>query len=369
MRGGEAAARDLLRDAENLRSRFRFSDALKVLAKAGRLAARSGDLSGVLEARIATADLLRMVGRFSKARDSYHEALDLCDALGERVLKADVLVGMGLALRATGQWGQGLVHIRKGRRLYDREKDRRGIAFSLWAEAGALRVGGLITKALDRFEEARSLFAFARYRSGVAYSLCGLGGSSRVAGRYRESLSYYRRANALFSRLKDVFGEAYSHCGIGNALRMMGDERGALTHFRKAVVLYRQIGDIVSYSYTLWSIANVYKMRKRGDKARQYLAEAAQNFRRTGDPRGLAYCQLSIGEIEAIEGKWRSAEGRFRSALETAERCALGLERCYALMLLRICRQAQGRASGPEPACRRKVAAPLDFGSFPVLMP
>jgi tetratricopeptide (TPR) repeat protein len=108
----------------------------------------------------------------------------------------------------------------EGGRRVPQSQDAQGVAFALWAQAGALRFGGRVPKAIARFQEAKELFETVGYTSGVAYALCGLGGTHRLAGKFDASLAYYQEANELFRMLKDRVGLAYSHCGIGNAYRM-----------------------------------------------------------------------------------------------------------------------------------------------------
>jgi len=89
--------------------------------------------------------------------------------------------------------------------FYESTDDKDGIAFSLWAIAGSLRIKGDILAAIDTFKRALRAFRALRQESSTGYCLCGLGGTSRIAGLFKNSLNYYTKANTLFAGIKDTF--------------------------------------------------------------------------------------------------------------------------------------------------------------------
>jgi tetratricopeptide (TPR) repeat protein len=358
----------LIKNAEVLRDKTQYMEALRVFKSALSISRKKGDVSGILDATLGIADISRMTGNFDAAINNYEEALEACEALGRTLTAADCMVGMGLSLRAIGMWKEALRFVSAAKKTYRKEKDKRGAAFSLWAEAGVQRVAGNIGKAITLFKEANGLFASVRFDPGIAYSLCGLGGAHRIAGKYEESLSYYRKANQMFGRLKDKFGTAYSHCGIGNACRMQKRFGGdAMRHFRKAAQIYEEIGDIVSYSYTLWSIATVYKMKKDFHQAETYTNAAMRNFKKTKDPRGLIYCNMLLGEMDFMRGKNASAVKRLRGALLEAKNYGFSLEQCHANTLLAF---LAGASSETVPlSCYKRIGVVIHTASIPFNMP
>lgn len=357
----------LIKKAEELRGKAKYAEALRLFKEALNISRRHRHLDGILDATLAVADISRMTGAFDAAVKNYEEALEACEALGNRLTAADCMVGMGLSLRAIGMWKDSVKFISAARKTYLKESDRKGTAFSLWAEAGALRVAGDIRKAIAKFRESKALFSSIKFKPGVAYALCGLGGTHRIAGKFDDSLKYYTQANGMFVSLEDKFGAAYSHCGIGNAYRMVNNYGEAMKHFKKAERLYGEIGDLVSYSYTLWSVANVYKMEGDFASARSSVRKAERNFRKTKDPRGLIYCDMTVGEIEFMEGKKAAAKRKLLSALESATSHGFRLERCHARVLLFHADGAEGSSRLPE--CYKALGVNLRNVSIPFNMP
>ena len=324
----------ILHHAEKLKEKSFYPQSLRLFKKALLGYTKICDHDGILHCILSLGDTYRMVGNFDLAAKSYMDAIEYAEKIKALIQVADSKVGLGLSLRALGKWKDAIKLIRESRRTYQKKRDSQGIAFTLWAEAGALRIKGDITGAIKIFKEAYKVFKSLKDDQGVGYCLCGLGGTSRVAGKFKDSLNYYTTANKLFSSLKDTFGTAYSYCGIGNAYRMLKDYKSALTHFAKAIILYKRIGDKVSYSYTLWSLGSTYKMTGDFDKARNNFVRAMLLFKKTKDPRGIIYCRLGLGEIALLKAKKVIAKRHLLASLDASIKNSFAVEKCHAATLI-----------------------------------
>ncbi len=361
---------EIIEEAESLRLKSKYRQALVLFKKARALAGKRKDVGGLLDATMASADVCRIMGDFDSSVELYTEALELCEGLCNDLTAADAMVGLGLSYRAVGMWQKAVRLIAKARKIYLSAGDKKGMAFALWAEAGSLRVAGKIPAAIETFKEAKRVFASLKFSSGVAYSLAGLGGTHRIAGKTAESLKYYQQANEMFRALGDTFGTAYTHCGIGNANRMMNDYGKALGHFRKATLLYEDIGDVVSYSYTLWSLAMVYKMKGNLDLTDELIVKARRNFTKTKDPRGIIYCDLADGEAAWMRGNDCKALKMMQAALANAQRHKFKLEECHARLLLLNSGQIFLKgAAAKNPPCYKKIGVGLNFDTMPFNIP
>jgi tetratricopeptide (TPR) repeat protein len=365
----------ILSRAEELREKSQYHQSLRLFKEAAKRFTKIKDFDGMYRCMLASGDLYRMTGDFALAENSYREALDAARRLNSAVDVADAKVGLGLALRAQGKWRDAIKLIGEAKRTYQKKEDTHGIAFTLWAEAGALRIKGDIPGALEGFSESHKIFKSMKDSHGVGYCLCGLGGASRMAGLFADSLKYYTTANGLFASAGDRFGKAYSYCGIGNAHRMLGDYKKALTFFSKAEGVYKNIGDMVSYAYTLWGIGTACKMTGDHVKARNYFLEALRLFKKTKDPRGIIYCDLGFGEISLLEGKLAAAKKYLSSALNGTKEHSFALERCHAETLISFMNAASAstKAGAKRPlnsaSCYDRLGLKLVFQTLPLNIP
>ena len=374
---------NLISEAEILREQARFGQSCRLFKKALLGCEKTGDMEGIFYCVRSLGDMFRMTGCFEKAAEMYAKAVITARRIKSPGKVADAQIGMGLSLRAQGEWKRAIHLIRASKKLYEASHDKQGLAFALWAEAGALRIKGDIPSALKKFRDSRRLFYAQKDRQGVGYCMCGLGGASRVAGRAKASLKYYYAANKLFSDMRDTFGKAYSFCGIANAYRMLGDFRNAFTFFAKATRLYLAIGDKVSYAYTLWGLGTAYKMTGRRRKARTAMMHAMRLFRKTKDFRGIVYCRLGLGELAALNGDQARAARHLNAVSEDLKKLCLGVENCYAQTLRSIiCRQSavnmpaaqdnRHRTRGrelPQDSCYRRIGSKLRYYSLPLNFP
>ncbi|MES0336966.1 MAG: tetratricopeptide repeat protein [Candidatus Magnetobacterium sp. LHC-1] len=245
----------------------------------------------------------------------------------------DAQVGLALARRALGQWKEALTALQQARQHYCDTSDRAGIAFSLWAEAGTLRVKGDIPCCIELFKQAMEQFTKLGDESGVGYSLCGLGGAHRIEGSYQTSFDYYSRANTLFSSLDDRFGTAYSFCGMGNALRMKNELKEAKDYLHRALTLYGKIGDIVSSAYTLLSLGLLYTTTGKYEMAESFFDKAQQRFKATSDARGSIYALLGRCQLGHLTNPGADNAALLDRALQYANQYDFAVERCHCIKL------------------------------------
>jgi len=354
---------NLIDQAEKLKEKSSYPESLRLFKKAFKEYTEKCDYEGMLDCLFSLGDLYRMTGDFGLAIEKYSLAMVLARKQSKTISVADARVGLGLSFRALGKWKEALNHIRKSERTYQKAGDKEGLAFSLWAEAGALRIQGNIREAIKIFIKSLLIFKRLKNKQGVGYCLCGLGGSHRVAGLIRHSLKYYSEANRLFSKVKDRFGIAYSYCGIGNAYRMMKDYKRSLANFSKAIALYKKIGDRVSYSYTLWSLGTTYKMMRNFQKARENFLRSMLLFKKTKDPRGNIYCRLGLGEISFLSGKKVSAMKYLNVSLADAINYKFAVERCHAETILSCINEKT------DDKCYNRLGLELKFQELPFNIP
>lgn len=353
----------LFKKAEELKQKSRYQESLDLFGKALQGFRACKDVGGMLECTLSIGDVYRMIGNFDAAEKSYIHAIEMGTAMDDAVSLSDAKTGLGLSLRGKGDWENALTMFKDALKFYKKNRDRHGVAFILWATAGALRIKGDIGKAIRAYRESLDIFRSLRFRSATGYCLCGLGGSSRIAGLFDDSLGYYTAANKLFAGIKDTFGLAYSYCGIGNAFRMLDDYKKALASFNRASSLYQKIGDRVSYSYTLWSIGTTYKMLGRHEKASYHFRTASKLFKKTKDPRGVVYCMLGLGEVAMIQGRKAIAKRYFASSLNDANKYGFAVEKCHAEML-------SAYLSGKiRKDCYNKLGLKLQFTEAPFNLP
>jgi hypothetical protein len=115
-------------------------------------------------------------------------------------------------------------------------------------------------------------------------------------------------------------------------------------------------------------MANVDKVEGAHGRARRTLQSALKNFHKTRDPRGVIYCQLTLGELDAMESRYDRAAERLQAALDSAASHRFKLEVCHARALLGMLPGQLPTKRGRVP-CHASIGACLEGSSIPVHMP
>jgi tetratricopeptide (TPR) repeat protein len=349
--------------AEKLREQSLYPESLKLFRKALQKYKNLRDTLGILHCSLSLGDTYRMIGNFDLASRHYAYSIEHAKKIHAPLAVSDAKVGLGLSLRAQGKWKDALKLIRESRKTYKKHDDKEGTAFTLWAEAGALRIKGDIIGAIKVYKKSYTMFKSLKDNHGVGYALCGLGGTSRIAGFFRDSKKYYETANKLFSAQNDTFGKAYSFCGIGNAHRMLDDYKSALRNFTQATTLYKKIGDKVSYSYTLWGLGMTHTLIGNDRKARDFFIRSKKLFQKTKDPRGVIYCRLGLGQLSLIAGRAALAKNDIESSFTESMNHGFRVEACHAKILLSF---MNGKRDN---RCYNKIGLKLRVQGLPLNIP
>ncbi|MBS1233311.1 MAG: tetratricopeptide repeat protein, partial [Nitrospirae bacterium] len=130
----------LFEKAEAFRQKSRYSESLELFNQALKAYTSSRNFSKVMECQLSTGDVCRMIGDFDRAEKSYTAAIKTAMKIHDAPSLADAQIGIGLSLRARGEWEKALKMISSAMDFYQSTGDKHGIAFSLWATAGSLRI-------------------------------------------------------------------------------------------------------------------------------------------------------------------------------------------------------------------------------------
>jgi len=111
------AGEEYFHRAEKYRKSAAYSAAIELYKRALAVYKKGSDITGTLNCFLALADTLRAKGEFVKARSVYTEGLGIAEALDDRASVADALVGLGLSVRALGDWHEAMNMVNKANPL------------------------------------------------------------------------------------------------------------------------------------------------------------------------------------------------------------------------------------------------------------
>jgi tetratricopeptide (TPR) repeat protein len=276
-RRGEAAALDLLAEANWLATRYR--EALAYTAEA--------------------ADAYRATGdRYGLATASSHSAIN-CWHLGR---PADAIA-----------------HLRTALSLYREVGSRRGEAAAL-NNLGRMQLhAGFHRDALRSFEDALVIFADLGGPQNEAVVYSNIGGVYDYKGDYEAALEAYRRALAIYRELGDLHNEAEALNEIGGVYRKAERYDEALLMYQKAQVIAADIGNLLQQVVALRGTADVRRCVGRYREALDDYEIALWHTRQIGEPYEEAKVLEGIAEVRAANRQPDAARITLRQALDLYE--------------------------------------------------
>ncbi len=266
----------------------------EALNTAARLA---GNRGGQADALAGVGLVVRARGEYQRARDSYREALALYEETDDRRAQADAVKGLADVARVLGDHREAEDEYRHAYDLYQETGDRRGQADSLYGLGEMAHARGESGQARDAFQQARGLCGQIGYRSGQADALCGLGDVAMLDGEPDQALAVYQQAHDIYLDIGNVHGLAYAFKGLGDAARLRSDHPQALEWYRRARDLYQQIGFRDCYADVLRGIGDVASAQGDEEQAEALYRQAYDICEEIGYRGGQADALKALADL------------------------------------------------------------------------
>ncbi len=232
------------------------------------------------------------------------------DTYGEAFAHRD----LGAAHELQGDFGQAMVHLRAGLKLFGQAGDDIGLA-------SCLNGLGTVYYSLGRYGPAAACLsqalAIAR-RLGDPHSqgvyLNNLGPVYGRLGRYVDALRCLAESGGIFGELGNRRGQAAALTNLGEVHEAAGSLTEALAGYTAGLEVFRELADEAGQAHCLTHLGPVHRGLGRPDQALECLRAALAICERTDDRRGAAQCLRLLSETLQQVGP--PGNGQRRSANE-----------------------------------------------------
>jgi tetratricopeptide (TPR) repeat protein len=275
--------------AELLRKRGRFEEAVKYLEAARFTFEQLEDESGVAQAYHSSGTLAAQQGQYEKARTLYEQSLALRRELEQPAYIAALLSNLAIIARFQGD----------------------------------------LTEARRLNEDALAIRRQVGDRRTIANSLNNLGNAVRNLGDLAQARDHLEEALQLQREVGDRWAIANSLNNLGNVVRDQFDFDAARHFYIESLTINHEFGDGRAIAYVLEDMAALAAMQNEVDRALE-LVGAAQSLREEiGTPLSAVEKSQLDGRLTAVldhpEAESYLRQGRLRS-LADAIAFALGEE-------------------------------------------
>lgn len=323
-----------LAQVRTLQGRTREAQALVTRAIAAReahvraLAARDAPPDELAGAYARLARTHAVAGHVQEAIDAGTRAVALADRGGDSVALADMLMELGLNLRAASRYGEAETALNRAVAMAQRTAGANAPLHvrtllnlgRLQFETGRLRLAEeTLTRALATETRARGV------ESGdAAPVLVRLGQTAASLRRYPEAEQHLLRAITLYQRR---FGPNHQSLGVAlsnlaRVYRFTGRNDDAEQVLLRAIAIHERAygADHQFVAYSRNDLARVYIASGRYTEALAVATRAKQSMDRAGEGRGAGHAALILSMAYRYTGKLPEAEAAARQAVDTLRR-------------------------------------------------
>ncbi|MGC1525593.1 MAG: CHAT domain-containing protein [Phormidesmis sp.] len=198
------------------------------------------------------------ISQFREAMDSWQEALEIYQAIGDRAGEGQALRNLGFVHRNLGQYQQAADFHWQALVITREISDRVG-------EGQALGNLGVVYRNLARYQQAIDLHERALViireigdRAGESKTLGNLGVVYRNLGRYQQAIKLYEQVLVITREIGDRAREGKTLGNLGIVYDNLGQYQQAIKLYEQALVITREIGDRAGEGRALGNLGIAY---------------------------------------------------------------------------------------------------------------
>ena len=236
-----------------------------------------------------------------------------------RQVKANQLLEQGIQQFKISQFRVAIQSWQQALELYQEIGDHNGEANSLGNLGIAYRNLGQVDKAVDVLNQQLVIAREIGDRNGEANSLGNLGAVYRNLGQYDKAIDFHQQSLAIKREIGDRNGEANSLGNLGNAYDSLGQYDKAIDFLQQSLAIKREIGDRQGEAKSLGNLGNTYDSPGQYDKAISFLQQQLVITREIGDRPGEAIALNNLGSTYNRMKRYPAAETHLFSAIEIWE--------------------------------------------------
>jgi len=235
-----------------------------------------------------------------EALANYEKGLTQATLANDRPMMAELLRGIGVAHRGTGEPAAAIEADEKSIALYRELHNEHFIGAGLNNLAGNYFKMGELRRAAEYYEEAARV---AKAFPDVVDSANGnLGAIAATEGDFSAAKNYLEQSLQYNEQIKDSRGIAIALTNLGPIYHQSGQFAMAISVYDRAIILAKSINDIRTQAVALLNRASVQISRKRPDLAIVDLKESLHIQEQGQSYFGLSVVLSNLAVLESAAG-------------------------------------------------------------------
>ncbi|TYQ24099.1 CHAT domain-containing protein [Pseudanabaena sp. UWO311] len=226
-----------------------------------------------------------------------------------REKEAEQLLKLGDEQYEKSQFQEALQTYGKALKIYQQNKDRKGLGNSQRKLGNIYNALGQYQKAIEYLEQALEIARQVDAQESEGRTLNNLGNTYSYLGQYQKAIEYYQQSIIITKQIGDLKGQVIAQGNLGSAYDLIGQYQKAIAHYQKSLDINRQIGYRSGEARALNNLGIVYNYLKQYQKAIEYYQQSlviAKQIKNT----------IIEGEIINNLGNTLIALGQYQKAIE-----------------------------------------------------
>ncbi|GAH27012.1 unnamed protein product, partial [marine sediment metagenome] len=240
------------------------------------------------------------LGRLENARVYYSKGWKQAHELGEKLLSARNLLGLGLINWMEGNMEKAQSQFEESRHIFVEAQNRRD-------EAGAISNLGIICAEMGDMEKAKTYFLKAmeiQEEIGDVDNLRNvynnLGYLYYKLGDYTQSVHYYKKLRQLAQDAGDRRMNSTAYSGLADVYLAMGDTARALKYAQNALDEVQNIGTGIEMGVSLRVLGEVWMASGKPDQAREFFEKSIPLLEEARDSEELEKARRGYKQVISL---------------------------------------------------------------------
>ncbi|HSQ61799.1 MAG TPA: tetratricopeptide repeat protein [Polyangiaceae bacterium] len=261
-------------------------------------------------------DVLQLLGKNDEALSAFREMMAVAYRLDMRTRGGAAHGRIGRLYRDTGRLERAEQHLGAALKLFEQERDERGIASTVDDIGKLYWLKGDYAKALEHTQRALAMRRRLGDRRSIALSLNNMGLVYQDSGHFKEALDAFEQALTIRREIGDLVGVAISLNNLGTVAQDQRDDQKALGLFREAYEVAKETGDRNRIALVLTNLGETLNRLGDPQKAIKHLKQAEDLADELGDKLGLAEAVRGLGKAYLAQREYTKARECTARAVE-----------------------------------------------------
>ncbi len=260
----------------------------------------------------------------SMAAKLYRQAINLSTSIKDSFLVSKGLLNLGMILNNQGKFDEAIHNYFTAERIFERFKDKKGIAICRLSIGNIYRRQNSYEKAIENYNNALNLFKEINDKRGECACYNNLGISYAYIDDYNKSLKFYNKALEIYQEQGNERDVAMVYTNISTLFQYQGEYGKAIEYISKSLEINKKRRDANNIMGAYLNMASTNFARAENDttindfQRRTFIRDAIENAH-----NGLKLAdslQLIMGQISAVKmlKDIYSFNGNYKQAYEMA---------------------------------------------------